>query len=304
MVVPPAEPGATADLGTPEAGSTRKLLLDEMLAERERAPLPPAPVLTLQPVPVDAAPVGAGRRGAMKRLAEVEALARNNLRAAEEARRVLEAERALLEEEADARTKAERTASALRRELERLRSTEEQRAAQARFAATQKARTELESEMERVHDEHSRVVDELDRMRGTLFDHDSLLDEYSQRLHDEQEAQARARADLVRAEEAQRSAERKLEISLETARRRAEDDHARLVKVEEELRDTLIERDRAQDELRLITEGDGELVRLRKQAEATNEDMTRLLADLDVQAARADKAEAELATTQEALVAA
>src|SRR6478672_9234397 len=152
MVVPPAEPGATTDLGTPETGSTRKLRLDEMLAERETAQLPPAPVLTLHPVPVDAAPVGAGRRGAMKRLAEVEALARTNLRAAEEARRVLEAERALLEEEASARTQAERTASALRRELERLRSTEEQRAAQARFAATSQARTELETEMERVHD--------------------------------------------------------------------------------------------------------------------------------------------------------
>src|SRR4051812_5605335 len=202
MVSPPAEPGVTAGHGSPEAGGTRKLLLDEMQAERERAPLPPAPVLTLQPVAVDAAPVGAGRKGALKRLAEVEALARTNLRAAEEARRVLEAERALLEEEAGARSRAERTASALRRELEQLRSTEEQRAAQARFAATQKARTELESEMERVHDEHARVVDELDRMRGTLFDHDSLLDEYSQRLHDEQEAQAKARAELVRAEEA------------------------------------------------------------------------------------------------------
>src|SRR5436189_2752910 len=120
MVTPPAEPGATADTGAPEAGSTRKLLLDEMLAERDRAPLPPAPVLTLQPAPVDAAPVGAGRKGALKRLAEVEALARNNLRAAEEARRVMEQERQLLEEEASARTKAERTASALRRELERL----------------------------------------------------------------------------------------------------------------------------------------------------------------------------------------
>lgn len=302
MAVPPAEPGATADLGSTEAGSTRKLLLDEMLAERDRAPLPPAPVLTLQPVPVDAAPVGAGRRGAMKRLAEVEALARNNLRAAEEARRVMEAERALLEEEASARTQAERTASALRREIERLRSTEEQRAAQARFAATHQARTELATEMERVHDEHSRVVDELDRMRGTLFDHDSLLDEYSQRLHDEQEAQAKARADLVRAEEAQRTAERNLEIALETARRRAEDDHARLVRVEEHLRDTTLERDRATTELRSITEGDGELARLRAQAAATDEDMTRLLGDLDVQAARADKAEAELATALETTV--
>ncbi|MDQ1509222.1 MAG: hypothetical protein QOG50_1066 [Actinomycetota bacterium] len=299
MVVPPAEPGATADLGTAEAGGTRKLRLDEMAAERDRAPLPPAPVLTLQPVPVDAAPVGAGRRGAMKRLAEVEALARNNLRAAEEARRVMAAERALLEEEAGARTRAERTATELRRELERLRSTEEQRAAQARFAAAHQARTELETEMERVHDEHSRVVDELDRMRGTLFDHDSLLDEYSQRLHDEQEAQTKARADLARAEEMQRTAERSLEIALDTARRRAEDDHARLVKVEEELRDTVVERDRATAELRSITEGDGELARSRTQAAAMNEDMTRLLGELDVQAARADKAEAELAVAQE-----
>ncbi|HTK15291.1 MAG TPA: hypothetical protein VL769_02775 [Acidimicrobiia bacterium] len=299
MVVPPAEPGATADLGSPETGSTRKLRLDEMLAERDSAPLPPAPVLTLHPVPVDAAPVGAGRRGAMKRLAEVEALARTNLRAAEEARRVMEAERALLEEEANARTKAERTAAALRSEIERLRSTEEQRAAQARFAAAHQARTELASEMERVHDEHSRVVDELDRMRGTLFDHDSLLDEYSQRLHEEQEAQAKARAELVRAEEAQRTAERNLEIALETARRRAEDDHARVARIEEELRDVSVERDRAENELRAITEGGGELVRLRAEAAAAHEDMTQLLADLDVQAARADKAETELAIALE-----
>src|SRR6187397_1869751 len=117
MVVPPAEPGATSDLGASEAGGMRKLLLDEMLAERERAPMPPAPVLTLQPVPVDAAPVGAGRKGALKRLAEVEALARTYLGAAEEARRALEAARALLEEEAGARTRAERTAAGLRREL-------------------------------------------------------------------------------------------------------------------------------------------------------------------------------------------
>ncbi len=69
-----------------------------------------------------------------------------------------------------------------------------------------------------MHDEHSRVVDELDRMRGTLFDHDSLLDEYSRRLHDEQEAQAIARGDQVRAEEAKRVAERNLEVATESAR--------------------------------------------------------------------------------------
>ena len=215
-----------------------------MLAERARPPLAArARAHASSPAPVDAAPVG-GRRGARKRLAEVEALARRNLRAAEEARRVVHEERQLLEEEASARTKAERTASALRREIERLRSTEEQRAAQARFAATHEARSELATEIERVHDEHARVVDELDRMRGTLFDHDSLLDEYSRRLRDEQEAQAKARAEQMRAEEAQRVAERNLEIATETARRRAEEDLARFTKVEEAWRDACVERDR------------------------------------------------------------
>src|SRR4051812_50168155 len=85
-MVLPTEPAAASDLETSEAGRTRKLLLDEMLAERARPPLPPAPVLTVEPVPVDAAPI-AGRRGVRKRLEEVEALARRNLRAAEEARR-------------------------------------------------------------------------------------------------------------------------------------------------------------------------------------------------------------------------
>src|SRR6478672_2483089 len=131
MAVPSSDPVATTDLGTTEAGGTRRRRLDEMLAERQRPPLPPAPVLTIEPAPVDAAPVS-GLRGAKKRLAEVEALARRNLRAAEEARRVVHEERVLLEEEASARTKAELTASNLRREIERLRSTEEQRAAQAK----------------------------------------------------------------------------------------------------------------------------------------------------------------------------
>ncbi|MGO9872295.1 MAG: hypothetical protein ACLPVY_00730 [Acidimicrobiia bacterium] len=298
MVAPPSDPLATADLGT-EAGGTRRLLLDEMLAERARPPLPPAPVLSVEPVPVDATPI-AGRRGARKRLAEVEALARRNLRAAEEARRFVDEERQLLEEEASARTDAERTAAALRRELERLRSTEEQRAAQARFAATHEARSELATEIDRVHEEHARVVDELDRLRGTLFDHDSLLDEYSRRLREEQEAQARARAEQVHAEEAQRVAERNLEIATETGRRRAEEDLVRFTKVEAAWRDACIERDRVTGELRAITTGDGELARLRVEIDAAREDMTRLLADLDVQAARADSAETELATARDA----
>src|SRR6185437_2568694 len=297
-MVLPTEPVAATDLGNSEAGRTRKLLLDEMLAERARPPLPPAPVLTVEPVAVDAAPI-AGRRGVRKRLEEVEALARRNLRAAEEARRVAFQERELLEEEASARTKAERTAAGLRQEIERLRATEEQRTAQVRFAATHDARAELASEIERVHDEHARVVEELDRMRGTLFDHDSLLDEYSRRLREEQEAQALARGDQTRAEEAQHLAERNLEIATETARRRAEEDLARFTQVERAWRDACIERDRVTAELQALT-SDPELARLRSELEASHEDTTRLLADLDVQAARADTAESELIEAREA----
>jgi SWI/SNF-related matrix-associated actin-dependent regulator 1 of chromatin subfamily A len=271
-----------------------------MLAERERPSLPPAPVLTVEPAPVDAAPVS-GVRGVKRRLAEVEALARHNLRSAEEARRVVQEERALLEEEVSARTKAEHTATSLRRELERLKSSEEQRAAQAKFAAAHEAREELATEIERVHDEHSKVVDELDRLRGTLFDHDSLLDEYSRRLRDEQELQARAHGEQVRAEEALRVAERNLQVATESARRRADDDVAKFEKLEAEWRESCIERDRATAELRQLTMGDGELVRVRRELEAAREDMTRLMTDLDVQAARADTAESELTTAREAL---
>ena len=264
-MVPSSDPVATSDPGTAEAGGRRKLLLDEMLAEKARPPLPPAPVLTVEPAPVDAASAG-GLLGARKRLAEVEALARRNLRAAEEARRVVFQERQLLEEEASARTAAERTASALRREIERLRATEEQRAAQARFAATNEARSELATEIERVHEEHARVVDELDRMRGTLFDHDSLLDEYSRRLREEQEAQAVALGAQTRAEEAQRVAERNLEIAIESARRRGDEELARFTQVETAWREACTERDRVTAELQAITNGDGELVRLPQRA--------------------------------------
>src|SRR5436190_248635 len=169
MVVPTSEPVAASDLGDAEGGGTRKLRLDEMLAERDRPPLPPAPVLTVDPAPVDAAPV--------------------------------------------------------------------------------------------------------DGLRGTLFDHDSLLDEYSRRLRDEQESQARAHGELVRAEEALRIAERNLEVATESARRRGDDDAAKFEKLEAEWREACIQRDRATAELRQLTMGDGELVRVRRELEAAREDM-------------------------------
>ena len=182
--------------------------------------------------------------------------------------------------------------SGLRREIERLRSNE-QRAAQARFAATHEARSELATEIERVHDEHARVVDELDRMRGTLFDHDSLLDEYSRRL--ETSRKRRRRRAPSRCAPRRRSASRNATSrSRPKPRAGAEEDLARFTKVEAAWRDACIERDRVTAELHAITTGDGELARLRVELDAAREDMTRLLADLDVQAARADTAETEL----------
>jgi hypothetical protein len=138
-------------------------------------------------------------------------------------------------------------------------------------------------------------------MRGTLFDHDSLLDEYSRRLRDEQESQAIAQGEQMRAQEAQRVAERNLEVATESARRRADEDLARFNKLEAAWRTACEDRDRVTAELQAITTGDGELARLRSEIEAAREDTTRLLADLDVQAARADGAETELAAVREAL---
>src|SRR6185295_5616887 len=91
-----------------------------------------------------------------------------------------------------------------------------------------------------------------------------------------------------------RVAERNLEVATESARRRADDDAARFDKVEADWRQACLERDRAQAELRQITMGDGELARLRVEIEAAREDQARLMGELDVQAARADKAESEL----------
>src|SRR4029079_15492959 len=72
------------------------------------------------------------------------------------------------------------------------------------------------------------------------------------------------------------------------------DDAARFDKVEADWRQACLERDRAQSELRQITMGGGELARLRIDLEAAREDTARLMGELDVQAARADAAEAEL----------
>src|SRR3954471_5928870 len=129
----PAET-AVPDSAARAAGS--RMLLDDLVSERDRpqAPPTPEPTLTVDPIPVP--PAGeTGRRAAQKRLAELESAARRNLHSAEEARRVLREEHERLQEEATARNEAQREAAALRRELERLREAETQRAKQEKTRA-------------------------------------------------------------------------------------------------------------------------------------------------------------------------
>ena len=104
-------PAAVASDATHRTGESR-MLLDDLLAERERVetpaqdPVPHAPLLTIEPVAVP--PAGEiGRRAARQRLAALEDAARRNLRAAEEARRVLADEHRRLQEESSARLVAQ-----------------------------------------------------------------------------------------------------------------------------------------------------------------------------------------------------
>ncbi len=189
------------------------MLLDDLLAERQRVetpqePGPQPPVLTIEPVAVP--PAGEiGRRAARERLAALEDAARRNLRAAEEARRVLADEHRRLQEESCARLVAQDEAAALRRELGRLRESEQGRADQLKTYAARAARAELAVE-------HERVVEELYRLQSSIQDHDGLLEDYAQRLREEQQTRAALRVELEEVETARRLAERSLERTAES----------------------------------------------------------------------------------------
>ena len=275
------------------AGGARKLLLDEMELEREREPLPPPPVLQLAPVAVEAA-TPASRKNVKQRMAELEEIAWRNLRAAEEARQVVFAEYARLEREATARSDAETEAAGLRRELEKLRENDERRAAQARFAVTREVRAEVAEEIQKAQAEHNKVVEELNRLRGTLDDHDSLLTEYSERLREEQLAVASMRSDLEKAEDARKRAERELEAIRDQAHTRASDEVDRLKAAEIELKETRIARDRLQTEINAL-KADDAVAAVRAELEAQLEkqatSVARLEASLAEQTTRAEAAE-------------
>jgi chromosome segregation ATPase len=247
------------------------MLLDDLMASRDREhkEVVPPPVLTVEPVAVP--PAGeVGRRAARQRLVELEDVARRNLRSAEEARRVLADEHRRLEEESTARDDAEREAGALRRELERLRDNEEQRDAKAKSRARGEARAEMAREVERAHEERDQLAHELDSMRGMMSDHDGLLGEYVGRLREEQLAKNQLVAELERAHAAQELAERGLAHASEDTRRRTEDDLIRLATAESALADAISDRDRLASRLEASVAGsdlqarDDEIARVRE----------------------------------------
>ncbi|HTL86531.1 MAG TPA: hypothetical protein VL856_15215 [Acidimicrobiia bacterium] len=271
------------------------MLLDELMARRDRVDEPeatPPPALSIDPVAVP--PAGdVGRRAARQRLAELEDAAYRNLRSAEEARKALALEHSRLQHESSARAHAQQEADALRRELDRLHTTEVERSEQTRARAAEVARAELAAE-------HQRVLEELDRARGALNDHDGLLNEYAQRLREEQQSRASMRAQLEEAERVRLAAERALEEATDKARTRAEDELIQLTTLETKLTDARGE----------IAVRDQEIARLREsvdpyveRAEAAEEALVRARADSDRLRAHAAALGDELAELRTQVVA-
>lgn len=117
--------------------SVPKQTVDQMAASRTFQKLPAPPVFRRDVVPV---PVGG--RG-KKVVADLEAVARANAEAAEEARRVALAQRSALEEIAAGRVEAERLLAHMKHEILEERAEHERLVAQARFRAIQEERRRL-----------------------------------------------------------------------------------------------------------------------------------------------------------------
>jgi chromosome segregation ATPase len=270
------------------------MLLDELLAERERPPVEPTPLPTLTVDPVSVPPTSdTGRRAVRQRLAELENAALRNFRSAEEARQALAEEHHRLQLEATARTEAQHEADALRRELDRLSEKEADRAEQEKARAQRAARSEIADELKRFEEERDRVLREMSDLRGSISEHNGLLDEYVTRLRDEQMARAELRAELERAQAAQSLAERNLERATESARHNAEDEMIRLATAEQQLADATSDRDRLAAQLAELTSGDGAIGRMSAQIEEKDAEIASLgvrLADLDARIAASEEA--------------
>jgi hypothetical protein len=266
-----------ADAANRTGGS--RLLLDELLAERERAanpaPSSPPPVLTVDPVAVPPS-LDNSRKATRQRLVELENAAMRNYHSAEEARRALVDEHNKLEQELAARAHAQREAAILRRELERISSDEARRAEVEKKNAKEEARAAVAKEVKRYQEEQQHLLDEMNLLRNSKNDDDGLLEEYVSRLREEQGARALLRAELERAEAARSLAERSLQRATENARQTAEDETMRATALEQELADMRSDRDRLAATLADLTSGDGAMTKLTAQLEAKDTEIAEL----------------------------
>jgi chromosome segregation ATPase len=272
------------------------LLLDELLAERERAqapepPPPPPPVLTVDPVAVPPS-LDNSRKASRQRMVELENVAMRNYHSAEEARRALFEEHQKLEQELSARAVVQRDAANLRRELDRLTNDDARRAEHERKQAQQEARAAVAEEAKRHQDEHQRVLNEMAALQSAMSEHDSLIDEYVIRLRDEATARAAMRQDLERAESARSLAERSLQRATDSARQGAEDEAIRIATLEQELIDTRSDRDRLAAKVEDLTSGEGALGKLSAQIEDKDAELQELRTRLSGLEARIEASEA------------
>ncbi len=132
----PSEGGCALTTPTRTPGIPKQTV-DEIAATRTAQKLPAPPVFRREVVAV---PVGG--RG-KKVIADLEAIARANAEAAEEARRVALTQRSALEEIAAGRMEAERLVAHMKHEMLEAQAEHERLVAQARFRATQEERRRL-----------------------------------------------------------------------------------------------------------------------------------------------------------------
>jgi hypothetical protein len=287
------QPDPTIDLRE-ERPPWRKLLLDELVIERDAPPLPPEPVFTIDPLAVDEPGTGRRRRG------ELEELARWNGRAAEEARRIALEQRRYLLDTASARSRAEREAAALRREVQRLSDADDTRIARARYRAEREARDQVAEELRGVEGERARI-DEIGRLESSLADQQKRIAELDDCVRTEQRARVAATREARRATDALEQTERRLETATETLRRTASDELAQIEAAEASAREALVERDRVSAELEALTGGDGRLQELTDRADSLSAQVRGLEAALADETTRAETAERESAVAAEQL---
>lgn len=288
-------PGPTVDLRREEDRPVRKVLLDDLVAER-KAPLPAAPVFTVDVVAVDEE---AGRR--KRRPREGEEPARQNARAAAEARAVAAGLHRTLEQEVLERRKVEREVVELGREVRRLAAAEERLAAAARSRLRQSTRGVDAGAVPRPARDCERHSEEITSLERALADQQELVDEYRERARSGLRERDAALMEARRAQAAREQAERHLELVSESLKRNAMDERARLDAAEAATTAAIAERDHLSEEIAELASGTSRLEQLTTHAEVLAARVTELEAALLEEDARAKATEIDLDEAREAV---